>query len=79
VTTLGHITLDLPSELGLIRDIQVDTEINKIVDTVIVERVETFDDEDLRGLDAFSRVEKSRDVIVNGLVNSLARLEGLDL
>jgi hypothetical protein len=79
VTTLGHVTLDLPGELSLIRDIQIDTEINEIVDTVIVERVETFNDEDLGGLNAFSRVEETRDMIVNGLFNSLARLEGLDL
>jgi hypothetical protein len=79
VTTLGHITLDLPSELGLVRDIQIDTEIDEVVDAVIEEGVETFNDEDLGGLNALSRVEETRDVIVNGLVNSLARLESLDL
>jgi len=79
VATLCHVALDLPGKLGLVRDVQVDLEVNEVVDTVIVKWVETFNDQNLGGLDFLRWVEKTADVIVNWLLDGLAFLECLDL
>jgi hypothetical protein len=79
VATLCHIALYLPCKLDVIRDIEVDTEVNKFVDAVIVEGVEAFDDEDLWGLDLLRGIQKASHVVVDGLVDGLALLQRLDL
>ena len=79
MTTLSHITLNLPGELGLVRDVEIDAEINELVHAVIKERVETLNDEDLRGFNGLRGIEETRDVIVDGLVNRLTFLQSFNL
>ena len=79
VSTLCHIALDLPGELDLVGDVEVDAEVDQVVDTVIVEGVKSLDDENLRRVGLLRRVKQSGDVVVDGLVDRLSRLEGLDL
>ena len=79
VATLSHITLDLPGELGLVGDVQVDAEIDELVDAVIEEGVETLNDEDLGGINLLRGIEETGDMVVDGLLDSLALLESLDL
>lgn len=74
-----HVALDLPGKLGLVGYVQVDLEVNEVVDTVIVKGVETFNDQNLGGLDFLSWVEETTDVVVDWLLDGLAFLECLDL
>ena len=79
VTTLFHITLDLPVELDLIGDIKVKGEVKKVTDTFVVHRVKTFEDDDRGRLDLLRSVKSSVDVVVDGLHDGLSVLEGVDL
>lgn len=49
VATLSHVTLDLPCELDLVADVQVDLEVNQVTHTLVVEGVETLNHQDLHG------------------------------
>lgn len=79
VATLSHITLDLPGKLDLVRDVEIDAEIHQVVDAVIKEWVQAFNDQDLRGINALRGVQESRNVVVDRLINSLALFQILDL
>lgn len=48
VATLSHVTLDLPCELDLVRDIQVDLEVNQVAHTLVVEGVQALNHKDLQ-------------------------------
>ena len=79
VSTLFHITLDLPVELDLVGDVKVEGEVKKVANTVVVHGVKTFENDDRGGFNGLGSVEGSIDVVVNGLGDSLSFLEGLDL
>ena len=79
VTTLFHVTLDLPVELDIIGDIKVEGEVNKVTDTFVMERVKTFEDDDGGRFDLLRSVKSSVDVVVDGLHDGLSVLEGIDL
>jgi hypothetical protein len=44
VAALGHVTLDLPRELHLVGDVQVDLEVQQVAHALVVERVQALDD-----------------------------------
>jgi hypothetical protein len=79
VSTLFHITLDLPVQLDIGGDVKVKAEVKKTTDTVVVHGVKTLENDDRGGFDGFGSVKSSVDVVVNGLGNRLSVLEGLDL
>ena len=79
MSTLCHITLDLPGEFDFVRNIKINAEINQIVDTVVVERMQTFNDKDLRRCDIFRGIQKSRNMVVNGLGNALTLFQSFHL
>jgi hypothetical protein len=79
VTTLFHITLDLPVKLDIIRDIKVKGEVKQVTDTIVVHGVKTLEDDDRGGFDGLGSVKSSVDVVVDGLRDGLSVLEGLDL
>jgi hypothetical protein len=79
VATLFHITLDLPVELDIGGDIEVEGEVKKFTDTGVVHGVKTLEDDNRSGLNGLRGVKSSIDVVVDGLTNGLSALEGLDL
>mmetsp|Transcript_4334 Transcript_4334/g.9805 ORF Transcript_4334/g.9805 Transcript_4334/m.9805 type:complete len:407 (+) Transcript_4334:94-1314(+) len=79
VSTLRHVALDLPRELDLVGDVEVDGEVAEVAHALVHERVKSLDDEDLRRLDLLRRVHDTRDVVVDALVHALSLLERLDL
>ena len=79
VSTLFHVTLDLPVKLDIRGDVEVKGEVKEVTDAVVVHGVKTLEDDDRSGLDLFGGVKSSVDVVVDGLLNSLSLLEGLDL
>ena len=48
MATLCHVTLDLPRELHLVADVQVDLEVAEVCHPVIVEGVQALDHQDLQ-------------------------------
>merc|ERR1719258_752851 len=76
---LAHVALDLPSVLDRVRDVEVDLEVKELLHALVEERVQAFNDQDLRGLDLLRRVEEPGDVVVDRLLDGVPRLEGLDL
>lgn len=79
VSTLFHVTLDLPVQLDLIGDVKVKGEVEKITNTIVVHGVKTFENDDGGWFDGLGGVKGSVDVVVDGLGNSLSVLQGLDL
>ena len=79
MTTLLHITLDLPVELDLVGDVKVEREVEEVTDTLVEHGVKTLNDDDGGGLDGLGGVEGTIDVVVDGLGDGLAILECLDL
>merc|ERR1740130_1272413 len=75
VAALLHVALDLPGELDLIRDVEVDREVHEIAHARVVERVEALDDHDVGRLDLLRGVEGAVHVVVDRLLDRLARLE----
>jgi hypothetical protein len=72
MTTLFHITLNLPVEFNIRGDIEVKGEIKKFTDTWIMHRVKTLEDDDRSRFDGFRGVESSVDVVVDRLGNRLS-------
>mmetsp|Transcript_11820 Transcript_11820/g.16430 ORF Transcript_11820/g.16430 Transcript_11820/m.16430 type:complete len:410 (+) Transcript_11820:397-1626(+) len=79
VTALFHITLDLPGELDLIGDVEVNSEIKQLSHTIIKHGVEALNNHDRGGLDLLGGVQGTVDVVVDGLLDGLAGLELLQL
>jgi hypothetical protein len=79
MSTLSHITLNLPGEFNLIGDVQVDAEIDQVIHAIIIEWVKSFNDQDLWSLGFLSWIQKTSDVIVDWLIDSLSALESFDL
>jgi len=79
VAALLHVTLDLPVQLDLVGDVKVKGEVEEVTDALVVHGVETLEDDDGGGLDGLGSIESSVDVVVDGLLDSLAVLEGADL
>lgn len=48
VPALGHVTLDLPRKLDIVRDVQVDLEVEQVTHALIVKGVQALDDQNLR-------------------------------
>ena len=48
MAALSHITLDLPGELDLVGDVQVDLEVQQLGDLRVVEGVQALSHQDLR-------------------------------
>mmetsp|Transcript_10491 Transcript_10491/g.16589 ORF Transcript_10491/g.16589 Transcript_10491/m.16589 type:complete len:341 (-) Transcript_10491:647-1669(-) len=79
VPTLRHITLNLPSHLDRVRDVDVKGEV-KAVDNILIEhRVESLDDDDVVGVDKLHGVNLSGVVVVDGLLDGPTLLESLEL
>lgn len=56
MSSLFHVTLDLPVELDVGGDVKVQREVEEVPDTVIVHRVKTLEDDDGGGFDRLGRV-----------------------
>merc|ERR1719313_2481263 len=69
---LLHVALDLPRELDLVRDVEVDLEVEQLLHALVKERVQTLDDQDFRGLDLLRRVEEPGHVVVDRLLDGFA-------
>mmetsp|Transcript_37187 Transcript_37187/g.79328 ORF Transcript_37187/g.79328 Transcript_37187/m.79328 type:complete len:405 (+) Transcript_37187:327-1541(+) len=79
VSALLHVTLDLPVELDIRRDVEVKAEVDELTDALVNEGVEALDDDDGGGFDLLGRVEGSVDVVVDGLHDRLSVLERLNV
>ena len=79
MATLLHITLDLPVQLDLVTDVKVQREVKKTTDTLVKHGVKTLNDDDGGGLNGLGGVQSTVDVVVDGLRDRLAILQGLDL
>ena len=79
VSTLLHVTLDLPVKLDLRGDIKVESEVEEVTDTLVVHGVETLEDDDGGRLNGLGGVKGSVDVVVDWLLNGLALLQSLNL
>ena len=79
VATLGHVALDLPGELHVVGDVEVDLEVEHLAHALIREGVEALEDQDVGGLDRLRGVHHAGDVVVDALLHGLTLLERLDL
>lgn len=79
MSALHHVPLDLPRELDLVRDVQVDGEVQQVAHALVHEGVEPLDDDDGGGLDLLGLVQGPVDVVVDGLHHALAVLEVVEL
>ena len=79
VTTLFHITLDLPVELNIGRDVKVKGEVDEFTNTVVNEGVKTFNDDNRSGGNLLRSIKGSVDVVVNRFHNSLSLLKSLNV
>ena len=79
VSAFLHVALDLPVELDIRGNVEVKSEIKEIQNACIVHGMEAFKDNDGCGLDLLWGVQGSVDVVVDGLLHGLSRLERLDL
>eukprot|EP01083_Nonionella_stella_P051859 137708_1 len=79
MSTLLHITLDLPVKLDIRTDVKVKGEINELADTLINEGVKSLNDDDGGGLNLLGGVKGSVDVVVDGLHDGLSVLECQDV
>mmetsp|Transcript_16818 Transcript_16818/g.40227 ORF Transcript_16818/g.40227 Transcript_16818/m.40227 type:complete len:217 (-) Transcript_16818:220-870(-) len=77
MSALLHVALDLPVELHIGADVEVQAEVDEVTNALVDEGVKALDDDDGSGLDLLGRVERSVDVVVDGLHDGLAVLEGL--
>ena len=51
VPALSHVALQLPGKLDIVRDVQVDLEVQQVAHALVVEGVEALNDEDLQARD----------------------------
>eukprot|EP01083_Nonionella_stella_P176163 615695_1 len=79
MSTLLHITLDLPVKLNIIRDIKVKGEIKKVTYALVVHGVKSLENDDRGGLNSLRGIKGSVYVVVNGLADGLSVLQGLYL
>lgn len=79
MSTLFHVTLDLPVKLDIGGNVKVKAEVKKFKNTGVVHGVKTLENDDRGGLDGFRSVKSTVDVVVNGLGDGLSFLERLDL
>lgn len=79
VSALHHVPLDLPRELDLVGDVQVDREVEQVAHALVDEGVEALDDDDGGGLDLLGGVQGAVDVVVDGLHHALPVLEVVEL
>ena len=76
---LGHIALDLPCELDIVHDVNVDRQIQLRARLLVVDGVQALENHDLVGLDELRWVLVAGVMVVDGLVDRLPLLQGLDL
>ena len=79
MSALHHIPLDLPRELDLVRDVEVDREVQQVAHALVDEGVEPLDDDNGGGLDLLGGVEGPVDVVVDGFHDALPVLEVVEL
>mmetsp|Transcript_5430 Transcript_5430/g.18886 ORF Transcript_5430/g.18886 Transcript_5430/m.18886 type:complete len:398 (-) Transcript_5430:65-1258(-) len=79
VAALGHVALDLPRELDVVGDVEVDLEVVHVAHALVVEGVQALHDEDLGGGDLLRRVEEAGHVVVDRLLDGLALHQVLHL
>mmetsp|Transcript_19235 Transcript_19235/g.28327 ORF Transcript_19235/g.28327 Transcript_19235/m.28327 type:complete len:227 (+) Transcript_19235:677-1357(+) len=79
MSTLLHITLDLPVKLNIIRDIKVKGEVKKVTYALVVHGVKSLENDDRGGLNSLGGIKGSVYVVVNGLFDGVSVLQGLDL
>mmetsp|Transcript_6980 Transcript_6980/g.42763 ORF Transcript_6980/g.42763 Transcript_6980/m.42763 type:complete len:249 (-) Transcript_6980:434-1180(-) len=79
MTSLGHVTLDLPGKLNIIRDVEVDLEVQQVTHTLVKEWVEPLNDQDVRCFDGLCRIQDSRHMVVDGFVYWLSLPQGFYL
>lgn len=79
VSTLFHVSLDLPRELDVIADVEVDGEVEQLPHAWVVHGVETLNDDDACWRDGLGFVESAVHVVVNGLLDRVSGLKGLQL
>jgi len=79
MSTLFHITLDLPVKFYFVRDVEVKGEVKKVTYTFIVHGVKTLEDDDGGGFNGLRGIKSTVDVVVDGLGNSLSLLQSLYL
>ena len=79
VPTLLHVALNLPGKLDVVRDVQVEAEVQQVAHSRVVHGVQALDDDNGGGLNGLRGVEGSVDVVVDGLLYRLAALQGGEL
>jgi hypothetical protein len=79
VTTLFHITLDLPVQFDLVGDVEVERKVEKVTHAGVVHGVKTLDDDDRSRLDGLGCVKGTVNVVVNWLGDAFSFLEFLQL
>eukprot|EP01083_Nonionella_stella_P288395 981374_1 len=79
MSTLLHITLDLPVELDIRADVEVKGEVNELAHALINEGVKSLNDDDRGGLNLLRGVHGSVHVVVDGLHDGLSVLKRLDV
>ena len=57
VAALDHVSLDLPGELDVVRDVEVEREVEELAHALVGHGVEALDDDDGRRRDLLGRVE----------------------
>ena len=57
VAALDHVALDLPGELDVVRDVEVEREVEELAHALVGHGVEALDDDDGRRRDLLGRVE----------------------
>jgi len=73
------LSLRYRAHLDLIGDVEVEGKIEEIADTGVVHGVKTLNNDNGSGLNGLGGVEGSVDVVVDGLLDSLALLKVLEL
>mmetsp|Transcript_9494 Transcript_9494/g.13236 ORF Transcript_9494/g.13236 Transcript_9494/m.13236 type:complete len:213 (-) Transcript_9494:64-702(-) len=79
MTTLLHITLDLPVKLHIVTNVKVKSEVKKVTHTLVVHGVKTLKNDNRGRLHSFGSVKSSVHVVVDGLGDGLSLLQGLHL
>eukprot|EP00968_Pinguiococcus_pyrenoidosus_P021712 scaffold2893_cov254-Pinguiococcus_pyrenoidosus.AAC.22 len=75
VSALLHVTLDLPRELDVVADVEIDAEVDELLHAIVGEGVQTLDDDNRGRHDLLRLVQGAVDVVVDGLLDGLSPLE----